>query len=159
MADDRNPFADPLRFERRAPECAMAIFGANGDLAKRKLMPALYRLAYDGRLPASFAVIGTSRTAFTDEAFREMMRGAVQEEDTAFDEDLWKRFAQNLYYVAGDMHDSTLYQALGAKLRETGQKNVLFYLATQPSYYGMAADCLRESGLRRLLPTSTLRVD
>jgi glucose-6-phosphate 1-dehydrogenase len=94
-------------------------------------------------------VIGTSRTAFTDEAFRDAMRGAVQEfsEDTAFDEDLWKRFAQNLHYVAGDMQDSTLYQALGAKLRETGQNNVLFYLATQPSYYGMAADCLRASGL------------
>jgi glucose-6-phosphate 1-dehydrogenase len=149
MADDRNPFADPLRFDRRAPECAMVIFGANGDLAKRKLMPALYRLAYDGRLPPSFAVIGTSRTAFTDEAFREMMQGAVQKfsENTVFDEDSWKRFAQNLHYVAGDMHDSTLYQALGAKLRETGQNNVLFYLATQPSYYGMAADCLRASGL------------
>jgi glucose-6-phosphate 1-dehydrogenase len=147
--DDRNPFADPLRFERRAPECAMVIFGANGDLTKRKLMPALYRLTYDGRLPASFAVIGTSRTALTDEAFRDAMCGAVQEfsEDTAFDEDLWKRFARNLYYVAGDMHDSTLYQALGAKLRETGQNNVLFYLSTQPSYYGMAADCLRASGL------------
>jgi glucose-6-phosphate 1-dehydrogenase len=149
MADDRNPFADPLRFERRAPECAMVIFGANGDLTKRKLMPALYRLTYDGRLPGSFAVIGTSRTAFSDEAYRDAMRGAVQEfsEDTAFDEDLWKRFARNLYYVAGDMHDSTLYQALGAKLRETGQNNVLFYLSTQPSYYGMTADCLRASGL------------
>jgi glucose-6-phosphate 1-dehydrogenase len=149
MADDRNPFADPLRFERRAPECAMVIFGANGDLTKRKLMPALYRLTYDGRLPASFAVIGTSRTTLTDEAFRDAMRGAVQEfsEDTAFDEDMWKRFAPNLHYVAGDMHDSTLYQALGAKLRETGQNNVLFYLSTQPSYYGMAADCLRASGL------------
>jgi Glucose-6-phosphate dehydrogenase, NAD binding domain len=54
-----NPFYDPLRFERPAPECAMVILGANGDLTKRKLMPALYRLAYDRRLPARFAMIGT----------------------------------------------------------------------------------------------------
>ena len=49
-----NPFQDPLRFERRMPECAVVIFGANGDLTKRKLLPALYRLAYDGACrPAS----------------------------------------------------------------------------------------------------------
>ena len=48
-----NPFADPLRFERRVPECVIVIFGANGDLTKRKLLPALYRLAYDRRLPDS----------------------------------------------------------------------------------------------------------
>src|SRR5436305_5440976 len=57
-----NPFQDPLRFERRVPECAAVIFGANGDLTKRKLMPALYRLAFDRRLSAGFAVIGISRT-------------------------------------------------------------------------------------------------
>ena len=53
-----NPFQDPLRFERRVPECAAVIFGANGDLTRRKLMPALYRLAYDRRLAAGFAVVG-----------------------------------------------------------------------------------------------------
>src|ERR1039458_7260876 len=57
-----NPFQDPLRFERRVPECAMVIFGANGDLTKRKLLPALYRLAYERRLDAGFAVLGISRT-------------------------------------------------------------------------------------------------
>ena len=70
MPEDHNPFADALRFERRVPECAVVIFGANGDLTKRKLIPALYRLAYDRRLPGSFAVIGNSRTAQSDEDFR-----------------------------------------------------------------------------------------
>src|SRR6202171_4464288 len=74
-----NPFQDPLRFERRVPECAMVIFGASGDLTKRKLMPALYRLAYDRRLSAGFAVVGISRTPLTDEQFREKMREAVEE--------------------------------------------------------------------------------
>src|SRR5208283_3246795 len=83
-----NPFQDPLRFERRVPECTVVIFGANGDLTKRKLLPALYRLAYDRRLSAGFAVVGISRTPMTDEAFREKMLEAIKQfsEDTDFDE-------------------------------------------------------------------------
>ena len=102
MTEVRNPFADPLRFERRVPECAIVIFGAAGDLAKRKLLPALYRLAYDRRLPASFAILGNSRTPMSDDDYRERMRDAVKQfsEDGAFDEELWKRFAANLHYVA-----------------------------------------------------------
>src|ERR1700721_1581268 len=61
MAEAQNPFADPLRFERQVPECAIVIFGANGDLTKRKLIPSLYRLAYERRLPATACIIGTSR--------------------------------------------------------------------------------------------------
>ena len=65
-----NPFQDPLRFSRRAPSCAVVIFGANGDLTKRKLMPALYRLAGERRLPPGFSVLGSSRTPMSDDAFR-----------------------------------------------------------------------------------------
>src|SRR5215467_651619 len=103
MGETPNPFADPLRYERRVPECTMVIFGANGDLTKRKLIPALYRLAYDRRLPASFAVIGSSRKQLSDDAFRADMLKAVKEfgEDGDFDQELWDRFARNLYYVAG----------------------------------------------------------
>src|SRR5438045_9782837 len=110
MAND-NPFQDPLRFERQAPECAVVIFGANGDLTKRKLVPALYRLAYDRRLSAGFAVIGSSRTPMTDEQFREKMLEAVKEfsEDTRFDQDVWNAFAAGLFYVAGDINDQGLY--------------------------------------------------
>jgi len=115
----------------------MVIFGANGDLTKRKLLPALYRLAYERRLPTSFAIIGNSRTEMTDDAFREKMHEAVKHflEDSPFDEDLWKSFATNIHYVAGDLNDTKLYQNLGAKLKELGRKNVLYYLSTQPSYY------------------------
>ena len=82
-----NPFQDPLRFERRVPECVVVIFGANGDLTKRKLMPALYRLAYDRRLSAGFAVVGISRTPLSDDQFREKVLEAVKQfsEDTKFD--------------------------------------------------------------------------
>src|SRR5690349_8295806 len=97
MTEAGNPFADPLRFERRVPECAIVIFGASGDLTKRKLMPALYRLAYDRRLPDSFAVIGTSRSEFDDQEFRNRMRDAVKEfsEDNDFEDELWQRFSAN----------------------------------------------------------------
>ena len=91
-----NPFDDPLRFERRVPECTIVIFGANGDLAKRKLMPALYRLAYDRRLPPGFAIVGKSRTPLTDDQFRGKMREAVQQfsEDTEFSSEVWDAFAR-----------------------------------------------------------------
>jgi glucose-6-phosphate 1-dehydrogenase len=149
-----NPFQDPLRFERRVPECAVVIFGANGDLTKRKLLPALYRLAYDRRLSAGFAVIGISRTPMSDEAFREKMLAAVKEfsEDTTFDADVWNAFAAGLFYVAGDIGEAALYQSLAGRLaeietaRHTGG-NVLFYLSTQPSQYARVAQGLGAAGL------------
>src|SRR5438270_6609682 len=113
-----NPFQDPLRFERRVPPCAIVIFGASGDLTKRKLIPALYRLAFDRRLSTGFGVIGSSRTPLSDDQFREKMREAVKEfsEDTQLDESVWNTFAQGLFYVAGDIADPGLYQRVGEKL-------------------------------------------
>src|SRR5271169_3088061 len=141
MANE-NPFQDPLRFERQVPECAVVIFGANGDLTKRKLMPALYRLAYDRRLSTGFAVVGTSRTPLSDDQFRANMLAAVKKysEDTDFDANVWQAVAQGLFYVAGEVTDQDLYGRLGQKLaaieneRRTGG-NVMFYLSTQPSQY------------------------
>src|SRR5579871_5470958 len=159
-----NPFRDDLRFERRVPECALVIFGATGDLNRRKLMPALYRLAYDRRLSAGFAVVGVSRTPMSDDQFREKMRDAVQRfsEDTEFSLEVWDSFARGLYYVPGDISDAAAYQRLAAKLAEiesthrTGG-NVLFYLSTQPSQYAPAAQGLgaaqlgQGNGWRRLV--------
>jgi len=151
---NENPFQDPLRFERRVPECAVVIFGANGDLTKRKLLPALYRLAYDRRLSAGFAVVGISRTPLSDDAFREKMLEAVKQfsEDTRFDEDVWNAFAGGLFYVAGDIADAGLYQQLAGKLAEIEESrhtggNVLFYLSTQPSQYAPIALGLGKAGL------------
>jgi glucose-6-phosphate 1-dehydrogenase len=149
-----NPFQDPARFERRVPECVVVIFGATGDLTKRKLIPALYRLAYDRRLSAGFAVLGISRTPLSDEDFRGRMLDAVKEfsEDTKFDEDVWRSFAEGLFYVPGDLNDEALYARVAAKLgeietaRHTGG-NVLFYLSIQPSQYAAAATHLGKAGL------------
>jgi glucose-6-phosphate 1-dehydrogenase len=151
---DANPFQDPLRFERRVPPCAIVIFGANGDLTKRKLLPALYRLAYERRISQSFAVVGNSRTAMPDDEFRSKMKESVQKfiEDSPFDESVWRTFEQSLYYVPGDLKDPECYKAIQKKLTEIESDhqtkgNVLFYLSTQPSYYATVVECLGEGGL------------
>ena len=155
-----NPFADPLRFDRRVPECTVVIFGANGDLTKRKLMPALYRLAYERRLPASFAILGNSRTPLSDDAFRDKMHEAVKRflEDSPFDEDIWTSFARNLYFTAGDLNDPELFSKIGAKLGELRRPNVLYYLSTQPSYYGTVVDGLGAAGIGESRPGGWRRI-
>src|SRR5689334_47719 len=153
---DANPFQDPLRFERRVPPCAIVIFGANGDLTKRKLMPALYRLAYERRIPQSFAVIGNSRTHLPDEEFRAKMKESVERfiEDSPFDESVWRSFEQGLYYIAGDLKDPKCYEAIKARLTHSENVhqtsgNVLFYLSTQPSYYMTVVEALGDAGLNK----------
>ncbi len=151
-----NPFEDPLRFERRVPPCSLVIFGANGDLAKRKLVPALFRLAYERRLPAGFAVVGNSRTELSDEQFRDKMHDSVREflPDTPFDEDLWRNFSESLFYVAGNLKDPALYEALAGRLQEIADSrktggNALFYLSTAPRFYGDAFEGLDAAGLSK----------
>jgi len=149
-----NPFLDPLRFEKRAPECLVVIFGANGDLTKRKLLPALYDLAKDRRLSTGFAVVGVSRTPLSDDAFRAKMRESVDRfsENGAVDPEIWSGFEQGLYYEAGSFDDPAFYRRLGGRLREIASArrtggNVLYYLSTQPSYYTTIIEQLGASGL------------
>ena len=146
---EANPFLDPLRYDRPAPDCAVVIFGANGDLTRRKLLPALYSLARDRRLAPGFAVLGISRTPLSDDAFREKMREALTEfsEDGPPDPAVWEGFAQGLYYEAGHFDDPGFYARLRARLDHLAQTrhtagNVLYYLSTQPSYYGTVAQHL-----------------
>ncbi len=151
-----NPLQDPLRFARRVPPCAIVIFGASGDLSRRKLLPSLYRLFYERRISQNFAVIGSSRTPMSDEQFREKMRESVSKflEDAPFDEDVWKSFAQTLFYVPGDMNKPESYEDIRKKLDEVEKShqtagNVLFYLSTQPSYYAEAVLALGEHHLNK----------
>ncbi len=151
-----NPFLDPRRFEERAPECLLVIFGANGDLTKRKLLPALYSLARERRLSTGFAVIGISRTPLSDEAFRDKMRESVEQfsGDGPFDREIWEGFSQGLFYEAGNFDDPGFYQRLAARCAAVAETrhtagNVLFYLSTQPSYYAEIAQQLGTAGLAR----------
>jgi glucose-6-phosphate 1-dehydrogenase len=151
-----NPFQDPLRFERKLPECAIVIFGANGDLTRRKLVPALYRLAHERRLPPNVAIVGISRTPMTDEQFRASMRESVEKfiEDSEVDPAIWSAFAEGLFYVGGNIDDAQCYKDIAACLAKLDADrhtsgNVLFYLSTQPSQYARAVRGLGEVGLAK----------
>jgi glucose-6-phosphate 1-dehydrogenase len=156
MSTLENPLRAGLRLERAAEPCAVVIFGASGDLAKRKLMPALYRLTQERLLPAEFAVVGLGRTQWTDEEFRARMRESVAEFSDAgrVDEEAWQSFARGLRYLPSDIRNAEDYRRLGALLeevdRERGtQGNRLFYLSVAPEFYAEAVGQLGEAGLAR----------
>src|SRR6185312_8146819 len=97
---EANPLLEGLRLKRTPEPCVVTIFGASGDLTARKLFPALYALAYRRLLPDRFAVVGSARTAMSDDGFREAMRAAI--ESHARDElrdDVWDWLAERTYYV------------------------------------------------------------
>ena len=151
-----NPLQDPLRFERHAPPCVVVIFGASGDLTRRKLLPALYRLYLDRRIPANTSILGISRTPMSDEQFRERMRASVAEflEGGSLDEASWREFASGLFYLAGDLNESQTFETLTTRLGEIEESratagNVLFYLSTLPSHYDPAVQGLGRAGLAR----------
>ena len=126
--------------EDRAPEpCAVVILGATGDLARRKLVPALVRLLRDDVLPAGFAVVGVSRSGRDSQAFTEQLEASTRAFLGAdFDAGAWARLAARLSYVAGGFDEPDTYVRLGDRLRDvsaTGgtEGHHLFYLATPPA--------------------------
>jgi glucose-6-phosphate 1-dehydrogenase len=135
---------------------ALIIFGASGDLTRRKLMPALWSLYAARTLPEPFVILAVSRTAMSDDEFRTRVREAVAEFARVQppSEHVWGRFAASLFYLAGDPKDAELHPRLDARLRELeaqrgiGQ-NRLFYCATPPSLYDDIVRHLGASGLAR----------
>ena len=135
---------------------ALIIFGATGDLTKRKLLPALWSLYAARTLPEPFTVLGVSRTAMTDDEFRTRARDAVVEfgRTKIPSETVWQRFASSLYYLPGDPKDAELYPRLETRLTELelrrgGPANRLFYCSTPPSLYAEIVRHLGSSGLSR----------
>jgi glucose-6-phosphate 1-dehydrogenase len=140
----------------QAPQpCAMVIFGAAGDLTKRKLMPALYNLQANGLLPRELAIIGVARRPKKHEEFRaEMTRELGEFATREVEERLWSELRDRLYYVEGDFADPALYGRLGALLKEVeGARdthgNVLFYLAVPPDRFAQIVDGLGQAGLAK----------
>jgi len=134
--------------------CVLVIFGASGDLTRRKLLPALYALAHDGLLPDRFAVIGFARREKDHEAFRDEMRGAVEQFSRLhpLKAEVWDRLAQSLYYVAASFEDPAGYERLRLLLADVDRQhgtggNRLYYLATPPAAYADVVARLGASGL------------
>ncbi|HEV2862939.1 MAG TPA: glucose-6-phosphate dehydrogenase [Pyrinomonadaceae bacterium] len=149
-----NPLRAGMRLERTAEPCAVVIFGASGDLAKRKLIPALYRLVQERLLPAEFAIVGLGRTAMTDDEFRQKMREAVLEfsESKRVDDEVWQSFAAGMQFLPSDIKRPECYNELAKRLeevdRERGtQGNRLFYLSVAPEFYAEAVKQLGDAGL------------
>jgi glucose-6-phosphate 1-dehydrogenase len=156
-----NPLHDGLRIEPTPGPTTFVIFGASGDLTRRKLLPAIYRLARRGRLPAQFAVIGISRTPMGDDAFRTQFRDSLKEfagSDTGRDE-IAESLASRMYFVAGETDDAGLYHRLQARLTEIkGAEGVLFYLAVPPTVYATVIEQLGVSGLADAPPRGWRRI-
>ncbi|HEV7744467.1 MAG TPA: glucose-6-phosphate dehydrogenase [Pyrinomonadaceae bacterium] len=156
IASGENPLRAGMRLEPTAPPSIIVIFGASGDLTRRKLLPALYRLAQQRLVPSEFAILGTARQPNTDEEFRAAMKAAVAEfgADESLDESAWESFAKRIFYLAGDFSDVELYGKLKGKLEEIDKEydtegNRLFYLATAPEFFGLIAKQLGDAGIAR----------
>jgi glucose-6-phosphate 1-dehydrogenase len=137
----------------RGESCVVVIFGASGDLAKRKLVPALYNLACEGCTGRRFEVLGVGRTPLSDEAFREQMHEAVANaKDTRdFKEEWWQEFAPRLSYMIGDPNDNRIQEILSARLAQMtangSSPNRLYYLSLPPSVTPRVIQGLGSAGL------------
>jgi glucose-6-phosphate 1-dehydrogenase len=142
-----------VRLTRTPAPAAIVIFGASGDLTRRKLMPALYSLSAQQMLPPETAIIGIARTEMDDDAFRALMREAVEGHGrTPVDDEVWEGFARRLGYVTAPFDEREGYGRLAEVLaeldRERGTRgNRLYYLATAPEYFPVIAEPLGEAGL------------
>jgi glucose-6-phosphate 1-dehydrogenase len=140
---------------RPPPPSAFVIFGAAGDLTKRKLLPALYNLKASGLLPRQLAIVGVTRKEKSHEQFREEQSKDIHEFATQpVDEALWAEVRSALYYQAGEFSNPETYTKLKALLDEVAKThhtmgNVLFYLATPPEFFGEIVKQLGEAGLVR----------
>ena len=139
----------------RAGPCAMVIFGAGGDLTKRKLLPAIYNLAQGKLLPDEFAIVGISLETFSTDEFRQQMTQDIRKYALSpVDSTSWDWFSKRLYYLSGDFSDPLLYKKLGellgqVKNEQKTQGNCLFYLATSPNFFPIVAEQLGAAGLAK----------
>jgi len=149
-----------------AEPCSVILFGASGDLAKRKVIPAMYDLAQHNSLGERYAIIGFARTPMTDESFRATIGEAAKtiSEVGPIDPAKWNDFSSNLYYSAGEYGDLNSYSQLAKRLAEIDKEkklggNRLFYLSTPPEVYPDIVEQLGRAGLAKPSnPNSWVRI-
>jgi len=147
VASAQNEHKEP---GKAADPCVMVLFGAAGDLTKRKLVPALFNLVKARLLPKDFAVVGVSVDDLSLEQFRNQVTGFLHPEDRGTE--AWEWFTQRLYYQRGDFADSETYATLGDRLSDLNrerqtQGNYLFYLATAPKFFAPIIQQLGRAGM------------
>jgi glucose-6-phosphate 1-dehydrogenase len=149
-----NPLREGLRLERVPDPAIFVLFGATGDLAHRKVVPALFQLWRTHLLPHEFTIVAVGRRAYTDEAFRAELKGALDKYSRVqpVDQETWDDLAERIVYHRGDFNDPTAYSGLVERLDQLDEDkgtrgNRLFYLATQPSAFPEIVQHLGKVGL------------
>ncbi|WP_225754365.1 glucose-6-phosphate dehydrogenase [Actinotalea sp. Marseille-Q4924] len=150
-----NPLRDPRdrRLPRIAGPCGLVIFGVTGDLARRKLMPAVYDLANRGLLPPGFALTGFARRDWETQDFAEVVHDAVKANArTPFRETTWKQLAEGIRFVQGEFDDDAAFDRLSTTVAELDAErgtggNHAFYLSVPPSAFPLVCRQLARSGL------------
>jgi glucose-6-phosphate 1-dehydrogenase len=149
-----NPLRVGLRKERVPEPQILVIFGASGDLTQRKLVPALYQMKRDRRLPPETTVVGVARRPWSHDYFREQMREGIEEFGGGIgDEESWQDFAKGLYYCPGDIDNPESYQKLKTFLAELDEErrtrgNHIFYLSVSPNFF---PEAIRQLGEAQML--------
>ncbi len=155
MLHDENPLRDPRdrRLPRIAGPCGMVMFGVTGDLARKKLMPAIYDLANRGLLPPGFALTGFARRDWAEQDFGKIVYDSVrQHARTPFREQVWAQLAEGFRFVPGEFDDDEAFDQLAAtvadldRVRGTGG-NHAFYMSIPPRFFPVVAKQLARSGL------------
>src|SRR5437763_2670800 len=147
-----NPLREGLSARAVPQPCIVVIFGATGDLTQRKLIPALYNLAADGDLPPAVKIVGFARREKTDEQFRQEIENATRKFSRQnLRDDIWKTFAQSIFYHRSEFSDATGYENLAKRLdqieHESGTRgNRLFYLAAAPDQFESILKHLKAAG-------------
>ena len=148
-----NPLRAGLKQAKTPEPLILVIFGASGDLTQRKLVPALYQLKKERRLPAEMTIVGVARRDWSHDYFREQMKIGIEEfSDGIQNEELWSNFEQGLYYCSGNMNEAESYEKLNAFLSELDEKrgtrgNRVFYLAVSPKFFPPAIKQLGKAGM------------
>ncbi|HEU4542859.1 MAG TPA: glucose-6-phosphate dehydrogenase [Jiangellaceae bacterium] len=150
-----NPLRDPRdkRLPRIAGPCSLIIFGVTGDLARKKLMPAVYDLANRGLLPPGFSLVGFARRDWATQDFGKQVRDAVRDNArTPFREATWQQLAQGFRFVPGDFSDDAAFDSLEKTIRELDDAqgtggNHAFYLSIPPKFFDIVVKQLARSGL------------
>jgi glucose-6-phosphate 1-dehydrogenase len=150
-----NPLRDPRdkRLPRIAGPCGMVLFGVTGDLARKKLMPAIYDLANRGLLPPGFSLVGFARRDWADQDFGKTVHQAVKAHArTPFREEVWRSLAEGIRFVPGTFDDDTAFDLLAEVVADLDERrgtggNHAFYLSIPPGSFPMVCEQLHRSGL------------
>ncbi|GIH24677.1 glucose-6-phosphate 1-dehydrogenase [Acrocarpospora phusangensis] len=156
-AYDQNPLRDPRdkRLPRVAGPCVLVLFGVTGDLAKRKLLPAIYDLGNRGLLPPGFSLVGFARRDWAHEDFAQVTYEAVKEHArTPFREEVWKQICEGIHFCPGEFHDDGAFDVLAMMLKEIDETrgtggNYAFYLSVPPKFFPTVIEQLKRTNLAK----------